>query len=508
MPDETWHDTRVNYAKLVVDLRDQFPYDALTALIVETFANSIDADATKIEIEIDEKNHVFRIIDNGTGMNHDQFVEYHNIASLTKERGETIGFAGVGAKIFLDRAEYIITETKSDSYCNASEWVFNEDSKTPKWRYIETKNRVKSRSGTYVEVRLSNFSDCKIFTDNHVRLLLQEWYNAVLLGYYNVRDVFVNGEKVKPWQLYPVENEKTFDFVYEGNRIRGFFIKTVDDIPDVFQGPHIIVKGKTVEQNWFKQFPMFSNKITGLVLADHLIHILTASKARFKYKKRDWKRFNAKMSKVFSDWLSEINAKPQIPQVDNQLQNTARMIERSINDILKDPLFSELTKDIFQNILKKTVGIKSSIGKDVGILTPGKQITTGTVGGEGTGGGVVTHGDEEGVGVEEKSDRASHEFGKETPIEKVKRRVKGGIKIGFADKPDEIKEVWIDPAESVIIINTSHPAFVAAYAMGSEPYHMMRCIIKELLEEAEIEDAEEKMHDFFATWNSKNQPGM
>ena len=64
LSDETWHDTKVNYAKLVVDLRDQFPYDALTALIVETFANSIDADATKIEIEVDEENNVFKIIDN------------------------------------------------------------------------------------------------------------------------------------------------------------------------------------------------------------------------------------------------------------------------------------------------------------------------------------------------------------------------------------------------------------------------------------------------------------
>ena len=69
-----------------------------------------------------------------------------------------------------------------------------------------------------------------------------------------------------------------------------------------------------------------------------------------------------------------------------------------------------------------------------------------------------------------------------------------------------MKEAWVDPAQSVIIINRSHPAFVTSYAMGSESYHMIRCIIKELLEEAEVEKPEERMYDFFSTWNSKNQP--
>ncbi len=42
-----------DWKKLIQDFRDQFPYDSLTALIVETFANALDAKATKIDIHID-----------------------------------------------------------------------------------------------------------------------------------------------------------------------------------------------------------------------------------------------------------------------------------------------------------------------------------------------------------------------------------------------------------------------------------------------------------------------
>ncbi len=91
---ERRHST-VNFLKLIRDLRQQFPYDPFATLVVETFANSLDAKATHIAIHID--NDAYKILDNGKGMNQADFEEYHNIASLTKKRGAGIGFAGVGA---------------------------------------------------------------------------------------------------------------------------------------------------------------------------------------------------------------------------------------------------------------------------------------------------------------------------------------------------------------------------------------------------------------------------
>lgn len=116
------HSTVSDWKKLIRDFRDQFPYDPLTALIVETSANAIDAGAAQIEVHVNRDR--YEITDNGKGMNLHDFKEYHNIASLTKRRGEGIGFAGVGAKIFLDRAEHIITETKSGGFSGTTKWAF------------------------------------------------------------------------------------------------------------------------------------------------------------------------------------------------------------------------------------------------------------------------------------------------------------------------------------------------------------------------------------------------
>ena len=95
-------ETKVRIRKLIRDLRDQYPYGAVLAMLIETIGNSIDAHANEIRIEIDRKNYRFRAVDNGIGMKEDEFIEYHNIAAQTKTRGVGIGFAGVGAKIFLD----------------------------------------------------------------------------------------------------------------------------------------------------------------------------------------------------------------------------------------------------------------------------------------------------------------------------------------------------------------------------------------------------------------------
>ena len=41
---------------LIRDLRDQYPYGAVLAMLIETIGNSIDAHANEIRIEID-RNH-------------------------------------------------------------------------------------------------------------------------------------------------------------------------------------------------------------------------------------------------------------------------------------------------------------------------------------------------------------------------------------------------------------------------------------------------------------------
>jgi len=236
----------------------------------------MDGGATYIDIGVDEDS--YRIKDNGRGMTEYEFREYHNIASLTKVKDAGgIGFAGVGAKIYLDRAEYILTESKSESFCGASRWSFNDS--VPRWEVINPKQFI-SESGTYVEIKLNPQDKGKI-TEEFVVKTLQEQYNSALLGFYTVKKARVNGKEIKPWNPKEIEEYYDFDFKIGAHKVRGFFIKAKDPLPEEFEGISVIVYGKTVHRNeWFRQFALSSEKITGMIIADYLKPIVNTSKTQ------------------------------------------------------------------------------------------------------------------------------------------------------------------------------------------------------------------------------------
>ncbi len=488
-----------DWRKLIRDFRDQFPYDSLTALVVETFANALDAKATRIDIQID--GNLYKIRDNGKGMTLYEFEEYHNIASLTKRRGEGIGFAGVGAKVFLDRAEYTVTETKSRKFHGTSHWAFHGDSL--EWEPIANLNKVDYRTGTYVEVKLRNREDLAGLNPKFIEGILQQYYNATLLAYYKVEEVTLNGSGVKPWKVPEsrIEKRKEIKFRYGGHHIKGFLVKSIRRLPEEFQGPFIVVYGKTVTQWWFRQYPLNGDTFYGLILADHLIDILRTSKSDFERTSMLWKKFHAKMGRVLSNWLDEIGAKPKLPPPPTDLDRMFKEIEKSINKILKTPELADIANSIFQNIIQRSVAIRSGKGELGGTQIEGRQVTTGTLGGPGEGKGVDTIGELEGKGVVE-------EEGGLTPIERVRRRVRGGVRIGYDKQPVNVLEGWIDPGRQAIIINTGHPAWKVADGLTAEArdervrvYHILRVVFGTLVEEGGIEAPKETLAKLFSAWH-------
>jgi hypothetical protein len=487
-----------DWKKLIRDFRDQFPYDAFSALVVETFANALDAKATKVDIQVE--GNVYRIVDNGLGMSEHDFTEYHNVASLTKTRGETIGFAGVGAKIFLDRAERIITETKSRDFHGSSQWAFYGDSL--EWEPTATANRVDYPTGTYVEVKLTDADDVSRSNPEFIRTLLQRHYNPALLGYYNLRTVTLNGSNVEPWRIpeNQIDKLKEFDFRYARHRIRGFFVKSKNAVPEEFQGPFIAVYGKKVTQEWFKQYPISSETFYGLILADHLIDILRTSKSDFERTSWLWKRFHGKMGRLLSDWLNGIGAKPRPPPVPTDMDRMSREIEKSINDVLKMPELVDFANRIFQNMIQRAVAIQNPSGEISGIPTEGAQQTAGTMGGPTEGTGVPTVGNDEGPGITEDESGT-------TPAERIRRRVRGGVRIGYDEQPSNLLEAWIDPGKPAIIINTGHPAWKVADGLTLQArdervrvYHILRSVFTALAEEAGTDAIKESLAKLFSCW--------
>jgi hypothetical protein len=139
------------------------------------------------------------------------------------------------------------------------------------------------------------------------------------------------------------------------------------------------------------------------------------------------------------------------------------------------------------------VSIPSVKGDFLGTEVEGMQKTTGTIGGITEGKGVSTLGDMEGTGIVEDESGSS-------PIEKVRRRVRSGIKIGFDNKPEILMEGWIDPGQQVIVINTGYPSFKTAGAMYAEHYHVLRCVVDALLREVELENPNKLRAAFFSKW--------
>lgn len=487
-----------DWKKLLIDFRDQFPYDPLTALVVETFANSVDAGATSIGITID--GDVYRILDNGRGMSQSEFEEYHNIASLSKKKGETIGFAGVGAKVFLDRALYAITETKSGKFHGATRWGFLDSSSELTYEVIDPPNRIPFETGTSVEIILKEEEDKKELKVEFVKDVLLQHYNALLMGYYRPLEVRINGQKIEPWMVPrdQIEYKKEINEKLGSHRIRGFFIKSKTEIPEEFQGLSIVVFGKTVQSGWLKEYCLSRDKITGIVLADHLITILTTSKTQFNYSSMLWKKFKAKIGKIFSMWLEEIGERQRPREISNDMGKLIQELEGSLNEVLKSPEFNDISNRLFQNITRRSVPIQSELGDFHGSIVDGAQTTTGTLGGAGDGGGVLTVGNEEGEGVveDEKGD---------APVERVKRRVRGGIKIGLDDRPEIGREGWMDLDQQTIIINIGHPGYKIAEGLTYQAkaqhvlvYHNLKAVINTIIKDLEL--PEETAVEMLTRW--------
>ena len=119
-------------------------YDAhADAVVTEAIANSLDANANNIEIVF--KDGYISFTDNGPGMTKRRFNSYHNISKSTKTIGKSIGFAGVGAKIYLAASQdtVIHTETCKNGVFLASDMYRKRG--TLSWDKVEVEKLDKNR---------------------------------------------------------------------------------------------------------------------------------------------------------------------------------------------------------------------------------------------------------------------------------------------------------------------------------------------------------------------------
>ena len=502
-----WSPLKVDVLKVIENFMDMYPYPAPETLVVEAIANCLDANATNITISIvvdDSGNKVFRVEDNGKGMYEKEFEDnYHALSISSKIKGQGIGFAGVGSKLylaFLATGESIITETKSESFHGASKItvIGNE----PRWVYVDRETL--DHTGTIYEVKLRS-KDADFLTKEKIAEIIRTHYNAILLGRYREITITLDGEKVKPWKPeFVSEAIEPHVFNIRKKQFKCHFGLAKEDLKQR-QGIEIVVFGKKIRGNqWFDLDyivkPHFRNKITGQILADGLATLLTTNKCDIRVQAGPalWASFRKKAYDTFSSWLSKVGAVVDRPltELDPGFRKLSKTIEKEINKLLKDPIFSGYNP--FLRKQRRSVLIKTEAGAVPGEEIEGIQKTKGTIGGEGIGHGVDVLGPDQGKSL------LQSEKGEETGTI-VRRRIRYGIAIHLEDNPDSPKEAWLTP--QAIVINIGHPVSLKCSVSGYPAWvqHVLKCVFLVLLEQnppQTFNATVDKLSEFYLKWST------
>lgn len=482
------HVSNVNWRKVIDNFRSGYQIGApWEILIVELLANSIDAGASQIWVETEgEYPKLLRVVDNGRGMTRKEFEDYHNLGSLAKHRGPGIGWAGVGAKLYIDRCQHVYTEARSKKFSGASRWSFPKSERAPIWKEVESHGLLRSGYGTAVEIMMSEPKDCRRMTDDMVESAILANYNYVMQP---VGSTVLKFNERRLVAFDPrddaVEAKEVSLKLKEGARVKGVLSLLDSEAPPGFGLISIIVHGKTVgDQYDFKQFARIKDaeRIAGYVQCDELIHVTTTSKDNFNRKTSLWRDFDKKVGKIFSDWLRSIGHLEKV-DVDRGLDDLAKEIQKDLNRVFKLAEIRNLNLDLFQSLTRRLTALSDPAGDAQGVEVPGQQLVPGTMGGGTEGGGVAVAGDESGQGIE------SSPLGS-VPVSERPRRLRSGIQIAYHPVPQRADRAWPDPGLQAILVNTAHPAFRCAETSDAVAFYTIDSCFQVVCET--IEDEEER----------------
>lgn len=479
--------SNANWRKILDNFRQAYQFKSPEELLPsELIANEADAGATRILIDIEgDCPKTIRVTGNGAGMTRKTFNDYHDLGSLAKHKGDTIGWAGVGAKLYIDKCDSIYTETRSKEFYGASVWSFPRKEKAPIYKMVQPRGLLPTRLGTVVEIVVSDRRACNRLTEEMIRWAILHNYNYAMQPFGKLV-IDLNGHRI---QTFNPKNEADEVHPFEvklksGAVASGVFALLKDDVLPGFELISLVVHGKTVgEQYDFKQFARIkeSTRIAGFARCDELIHIITTSKDNFNRRTSEWKDFENKVGKEFAKWLDKIGYLQKI-ETDKDLQKMANEIRDQLNEVLKMDSIRELNLDLFQKMTRRLSTIPNPEGDILSTEAEGQQRIDGNLGEGGDSSGNPLPG--ELPGQSNKPDPNG-----DINAKNRERRGRGGIEIAYQRFPDKPERAWPDPGLSAIVINTENPAFKVAKEMNHEGYYTNDECIKVLCETKEDEQS-------------------
>ncbi len=383
-------------------------------VVAEAISNVIDVEATAVDVVIgkDASNHGFiSFHNNGPAMNKKQFVDYHVIARSSKTKGSGIGFAGIGAKVYLAAWDktVIYTETMDGKIGFASK-MYVKDNKL-KAIYLEPKLK---KLGTYYQVQLAP-KDFNYLEKNLENIIVNMFSTAMTRGL----KITLNRQKISPWNPTR-ELKKTGVVNAKGKQFPYTLIITEDDIPNHRCNIQYHVDGKIISTRtpsfifdikslYQKRFHV---SVDAIVIADQL----NLTKTNFKQG-------------------SGYTTAPLFQEVDRKV---FKILEKNgyVKDTKAPPTWetSKLTK-FFEKLFKDP---------KYSFLNPQAR---GALGGQ-QGGGSGSGSGKSSQKRESSHERTSRDF-----------RV-GGFGIIYADRSDVTKEGWLDATTNRLVINIGHALYI------------------------------------------------
>jgi len=436
---EKWNPMPVNRPKLIKNITETYPNIA-EALVVESLQNAIDSSAKKIHISCDQGRRVFRIEDDGNGMAKETFLQdYHGIAYSSKDYRKTIGFRGFGNKVYVASGDYVITETRSETFFGSSIWKLEKGFK------LTDEPRTLQHNGTIVEIMGLAEEILNQLDTTQIRRIVHRHYNAKLREVL----VYVNDEEYPvPQKEYRLAHRKKIDISIPQipeERLVGYvgYAKADLDLED--QKICVAVHGKMIERTLFEcSIPksLRLERITGEISADFLAQSETTQRHGFRQtqlRQISW----GEMRKVLNIWLSQIERIEQ-EELTQEEKRFLGKIAKTVSQILKQ--MPELDMGVGR--------VRSKIGSNIDLVatkTTSPEVTTKS---------------------EEKPE-------KERGSPKGSRSYRG-LSLSFIDDPEE-KEIVFQ--SRIFRINRMHPAYlVAKREKHTREYHVIKCIFNKLVE--------------------------
>jgi hypothetical protein len=284
-------ETRVDLQHLLEDLRDAYSGSLEQTILTEIVANALDSGAGRIRIQTNAGDATLTVTDDGRGMKRRELARYHDIASSTKARGETIGFAGVGIKLGLLVSREVVTETRHGGKNVATRWHLKSKHRAP-WKWIPPLGLVPER-GTAVRLALENplspLLDAGYIEEavrTHFEPLLDPGFDDLLRRHYPNGVAFeVDGASMA--RAVVDGRERSPVAIRLGRRrsasALGYLERHAASLPEDRQGVAISTFGKIIKRgwDWLGLTPAAAARVTGLIEAPDLAACLTLSKSDF-----------------------------------------------------------------------------------------------------------------------------------------------------------------------------------------------------------------------------------